>query len=215
MGDIRTVDHPSYLGRPVKLGRFDLWALVHAFSLLVSVGTADAADPSGAFAVDGVGSRTYADFIAAKDGDPDLLIAFAGWTTGFITAVNVFRNETFDLTPFQPTELLLAKMQKYCEANPDESYANALGKLVSSLMEGRLQAESDLVRISVGDKAVFIYRSVLADVYAKLANAGLLPQKEPTEYDAAFASATSRYQASKGLPQSGLPDLATMNSLYP
>jgi len=197
--------------RPGSPGRF----LPVALLALLVPGALPAADTSGEFAVDGVGSRPCSDFTEAQATNPDLVIAFAGWTTGFITGVNVFRQQTFDLTPFQPTELLLGKMAKYCAANPDEAYVNALGKLVASLMPGRLQTGSELVRAGVGDKAVFVYRSVLEDVHARLVTDGFALSLDQAEFDTAFAEALVRYQAAKGLPQTGLPDLATMNSLYP
>lgn len=159
--------------------------------------------------------RPCSEFVAAQAGDKELVIAFAGWTGGFLTGINVFRDQTFDITPFQATELILSKMAKYGEAHPDEVYVSALGKLVAMLMAGRLQTASPLVRVTSGSSAVFIYADVLEDVRAKLLAAGGTPPAEKGSFSPAFAQALAAHQTANGLAVTGLPDLATMNSLYP
>ncbi len=174
-----------------------------------------AADPEGRYAVEGVGARPCSDLIRAQAEDPQLVVAFAGWTAGFLTALNVTQPGTYDLTPFEPTEFVLAKLAKYCEANPQEPFVNAMGRYAAAQGPRRLVEYSPLVRVQSGTHGVFIYASLLEDVRARLIAEGLTPPVEAGSFDGRFAEALGRFQQAQGLPVSGLPDLATLNALYP
>lgn len=179
----------------------------------VLAGPAGAADPEGQFAVDGVGARTCADFLAAREAEDSTYFGFAGWTDGFISALNVLGRDTYDLTPFQPVELTLAKMAQYCEGNGDEPYVEALGKLVTVLMPDRIAAQSDLVRFAVDGQAVFIYREMLDRVRDRLAEDGNADAADLP--DDALGAALADWQGRNGLPRTGLPDVATLNAMFP
>ncbi|SFA87873.1 Putative peptidoglycan binding domain-containing protein [Poseidonocella pacifica] len=173
-----------------------------------------AADDQGRFAVDGVGRQPCSVLVeAVRSENREQIIAFASWTDGFLTGANVYGLDTFDITPWQPIELLQAKLRQYCEANPDVAVINALGRLASVLEPDRLAEADELVSVRNDGQGVFIYGAMLDRVRQALAEAG---HPAPSEgFDAKFADALVTYQAANDLPQTGLPDLATLNSLFP
>ncbi|MDZ7752731.1 MAG: peptidoglycan-binding protein [Gammaproteobacteria bacterium] len=174
-----------------------------------------AADPEGRFAVDGVGSRQCEDFIkAVKSEDAVLLQAFGSWTNGFFTGANVYEEDTFDVTPWQTSELLLAKLVKYCEANPKKRYVNAVGRLLTALKPERLSRSSELVSPRVEQRAVFVYRETLERVREALVEAGYDVPETVAEFGPEFADALVAFQRDRKLPLTGLPDQPTLNALF-
>ena len=183
-------------------------------ALLASPVALWAADENGKFAVDGVGARSCADFTSVKD-KPEGARAFAGWTEGFITAYNIYTAKTFDVTPWQPVELLVAKMGKFCEKNPDVPYINGLSALIRTLEPGRMVEEDKFVSVRHSGKSVFLYTSTLDQLRVDLNAAGFEAGAEGAPYDDTFINAVRAFQESKGLTLTGLPDAPTMNVLYP
>ena len=183
-------------------------ALTSAF-LLMPIALS-AADENGQFAVDGVGGRSCSDYNAMRATE-DGQRAFAGWTEGFVSAYNALSQDTFDVTPWQPVQLLLLKMGSFCKANPQVPYVNGLSALIRTLEPARTQIEDTFITIRNGDKGVNLYRRTLEKLRGDLGAAGF----DAGDTDAALVQALSDYQDSKGLTQTGLPDAPTMNALYP
>ncbi|GFE52175.1 hypothetical protein So717_39280 [Roseobacter cerasinus] len=173
-----------------------------------------AADPDGKFAVDGVGARSCAEFTSVLD-KPEGRTAFANWSQGFLTAYNVFTDDTFDITPWQPQELVLAKMAVFCRANPDVVYINGLSALIRSLIPDRVIRDSPLIAVRHSGKSVFLYRSMLARLRGDLNAAGYDAGAPDAPFADGLIRALRAYQEDQGLVVSGLPDGQTLNALYP
>lgn len=206
---------PSRPTRRAAVARPSL-CLAPLLVLLASAVPAVAADNNGAFAIDGIGLRSCADFTRALDDrNRDQIIAFSSWTDGFVSGSNVFAQDTYDLTPWQASELIQAKLAKYCRENPDDAYVTAAGKLVGALQPQRMTVAEKLVSVRVGDRGIYIYPGVLTRVRARLIAEGIDVPTPEGSFDDAFAKALQSYQKKAGLPESGLPDLPTMNALFP
>lgn len=173
-----------------------------------------AADPDGKFAVDGVGARTCAEFTSVLE-RPEGRSAFANWSQGFLTAYNVFTDDTFDITPWQTPELILAKMSVFCRANPETVYINGLSALIRSLIPGRANHDSPLIAVRHSGKSVFLYRSMLERLRGDLNAAGYDAGAPDAPFTEGLIGALRAYQKDKGLVVSGLPDGQTLNALYP
>lgn len=182
--------------------------------LLVFTSQAWAADENGKFAVDGVGARSCAEFTSVKDSKEGLRL-FASWSEGFITAYNIYTEATFDVTPWQPVELLMLKMGAFCTANPDVPFINGLSALIRTLEDDRVAQEDRFVSIRHSGKTVYLYARTLDRLRTDLTSAGFDAGPADAPYDQKFLAAVRAYQASKGLAQSGLPDAVTMNAMYP
>lgn len=186
-----------------------------AFALTLALtAAAEAADTSGAYAVDGLGSRRCADLTAAFAGkDQVLLGGFAAWTDGFITGYNVSTPGTFDVTPWQTVELTLARLDAYCRGHGEEPFIEALGKLIAVMRDGRLETADELVLLRQGKQGVYVYSTMLGRISAALTTAGFAVKTPPGRFDPDFAAALQAFQKSKGIPESGLPDQPTLNAL--
>lgn len=184
----------------------------------VGLASAEARDAGGAYAIKGVGRTACADYVRAYAGaaasEGKSLLPFAGWLDGYMTGFNHFQTATYDVAPWQTTELMLAMVAKHCGSHRDRLFVEAVNDLVLILYPDRLEAESEIVRVENAGQAVFLYRGLLEEVRARLTSAGLSPGDEDAPYDRAFAEALKAYQARRGLPASGLPDQATMNALF-
>lgn len=173
-----------------------------------------AADENGKFAVDGVGARACSDFSAVK-GTTEGRRAFASWAEGFVTAYNIYTEATFDVTPWQPAELLMLKMGAFCKANPDVPFVNGLSALIHTLEKERVTQEDSFVRVRNGDRSVYIYTRSLEKLRVDLIAAGFDAGPAGAPYEQAFEGAVRAFQASKGLNETGLPDAPSMNAMYP
>ncbi|MBC7139548.1 MAG: peptidoglycan-binding protein [Defluviimonas sp.] len=177
---------------------------------------ARAADTAGRYAVDGIGSQPCRAFTqAADDGAEPLIAAYGGWLGGFITAYNIHTPQTFDVTPWQTTELLLAKLDKHCRTFPDRPFVEAAGALIATLQDARLTEASELVSIRAGGRGVYLPRAELGRIAAALAASGFPVATAAGEFDPAFSDALMAFQAARGLEKTGLPDQNTLNALFP
>ena len=187
-------------------------------ALLLAVAPAAAKDAGGAYAIKGAGQATCADYAAAFAGAGETggtaLLRYAGWLEGYLTGFNHFQDETYDLAPWQTTELMLAMIAKHCVAHPERSFTDAANALALIFYPDRLDAQSDLVRVEANGQAVFLYRDLLEVVRARLGKLGHPAGAEGDAFGRTYADALKAFQAQRGLTVSGLPDQPTMNALF-
>lgn len=165
-------------------------------------------------AVESLGVRPCTELIEARDADKTLYAAFGVWIGGYLTAANAYEADTFDLTPWQPVELATAQITIACKQQETATIAAVTASYVKYLKDGRLTESSPLIRLRAGDRAMFIYRSVLRDVRTKLEANGASITDPAGEYGNSFGQAMLAYQRENSLPQSGLPDTLTLTRLF-
>jgi len=192
-----------------------LRALIPAAFALGLAGPIAAADAGGRFAVDGAGRQSCARFSAAQEARGPALTMFAGWIDGYLTGFNHFNDDTFDVTPWQTVDLLVLKMARYCAEHPEERFIDALNKLIVVLAPQRLTEESPLTAVSANGLNVLLYTAQVDRIVEALAAQGFLEPGAADGLDAAGARALRAFQADRSLPESGLPDQATLNALFP
>jgi len=188
--------------------------LIFALPLAIAATPGLAADADNKFAADGIGARSCGEFIAALS-QPEPLRAFAAWTNGFMTAYNLQTPDTFDITPWQSVQLVVAKMSGFCRNNPNVAYVQGVRALIGTLEAERLTQEDTVVTIRQGESSVLIYTSVLQEVRAELNKAGLDAGAPGTPFAEELIIALTQFQKDKGLPETGLPDITTLNVLFP
>lgn len=168
----------------------------------------------GQGALDGMGLRSCSDLVTAKDAGNDQYAAFAVWLSGFISAANAFQPDTFDFTPWQPIEVSIAQIAKYCAQNPETRFAQATVAYLTFLRADRLQEPSELVSLRNGETAVFVYQEVLDRIRVLLQAETLLDADKGATFDPAFGSAMLLYQQRNGLVPTGLPDTPTLLKMF-
>lgn len=106
-------------------------------------------------------------------------------------------------------------MARYCAANPDERFIDALNKLIVVLAPQRLTEESPLAAVTANGLNVLIYTAQIDRIVGELEAQGFLEAGAAQGLDDEGARALRAFQADRGLPESGLPDQATLNALFP
>ena len=99
---------------------------------------AQAADSDGKFAVEGVGEAPCQAFVEARAARSVDYFAFEGWIEGFVTAANLYLPQTYDLTPWESTEVLAAVIETNCRREPDFAFVLMVRKLLREIDGQRL-----------------------------------------------------------------------------
>ncbi len=174
---------------------------------------ARAADSGGQFAVEGIGGSTCEGFVTAKSESSDAYWMFLGWLDGYMTGINQYSPETYDITPWQSQNLLAALFAKFCAKNSGANFFAVANKMIVELRDDRLRESSTPVVAKVGERTIGVYREILRRVQVLLKEGG----HYKGEVDGLFGPNTQRalesYQKQAGLTVTGLPDQATLLKL--
>ena len=178
-----------------------------------------AADADGNYAVKGAGIATCADFAKAKEASEREYFMYAGWAEGFISAANLYEDSTFDIVPWQNTDVLATALASYCRNVPTEKFHLAVSRMMQEFFPTRLRQRSPLLVLGTDTKGVVIYAEVLERTRQRLRETGHLDRggeigEESSDLDEATADALAAYQAEKDLPITRLPDQLTLLYLF-
>jgi hypothetical protein len=174
---------------------------------------ARAADSGGQFAVKGIGGRTCEGFVTAKSESSDAYWMFLGWLDGYMTGINQYAPETYDITPWQSRNLLAALFEKFCARNPGANFFAVANKMTVELRDDRLRESSAPVVAKVGERTVGIYREILRRVQVLLKEGGHYKGEVDGLFGPNTRHALESYQKQVGLTVTGLPDQATLFKL--
>lgn len=194
----------------MKLRSLCLSILLSSVSL-----SALAADSGGAFAVKGAGLVKCDLFVkAVKEKNQNALAVYVGWVAGFVSASNRSESETFDLVPWQSLQTLSSALLRHCERNPEERFATAVMRMVTTLKTGRIKERTQLVGLEMEDgKRLIVYKEVIRRVQVALTDFGFYSGDVNGEFGDEMRSALKNFQGERKLPESGLPDQRTMFEL--
>lgn len=165
-------------------------------------------------AIEGPGTQLCSKLVEVRNDDAAGYVAFGAYLSGFLAAANVYEDDTYDLTPWQPLEVSLAQVVKYCEANPDQPVINGISAYIAYLRENRLTEKSETVVAQNGDQAVQIYAEMVTRIRRELRKGNYLAE-DGTGFDASVVAALARYQRDQGLTRTGLPDVRTLIKMFP
>jgi hypothetical protein len=174
---------------------------------------APAADQEGRFMVKGAGIATCEAFLAAQQARGPEFISFAGWLDGYLTFLNQAEAGTFDVAPWQGTELLLAAVAADCRRDPTATFHAAAYRIARGLRPGRLPAKSPPAAARVGEQSVVLYEEVIVRIQQRLKLRGLYDGEVSGRYDPATAAAMRAFQRENQLPETDLPDQVTLAKL--
>ena len=181
---------------------------------LVTASPLRAEDADGNFALKGAALKSCVDFTAAWDGQSPDIALYGGWIEGYLTALNQFREATFDLAPWQTTETLLGMTRSVCDqSRPETQFMAAFWIVVRSLQPDRLDAGSEAVALTQGGQTVVLYAAVAEGIGARLAALGY-ETGTASVFDQQTAQALTKFQVDHGLPPTGLPDQKTLFELF-
>lgn len=173
-----------------------------------------AADASGNFAVRGAGLIDCATFLQEKEQQTEAYVMIGGWIDGYLTAFNQVNERTYDITPFQSTEMLVTIIDNHCRNFGDHRLFTVLTSIADQLQEDRLNQRSELITIRVDDKDTRLYKETIRRMQLKLQEDGHHKEAATGRYDSATLDAVKSYQQSIGYVPTGFPDQATLWKLF-
>lgn len=174
------------------------------FALLLLTAPAAAADRQGRFAVDGAGAAPCTLFLDARTRRDQRYFMFGGWIDGFTSAMNIYERDTFDITPWQSTDLIAAAVAERCQSDRGLTVGAALGQVSRRLMRDRLRARADILVAGDSRRGVPIYADTLRQAQT------LLKLPATGRWDARTRDALAAFQRARRVPVTGLPDQVTL-----
>ena len=131
-----------------------------------------AKDQNGMFAVKGVGVLDCQAFIdAAQEVDRELA-QYAGYITGYVSAVNEVQADTFDLLPWQHVDTVMLLMLQRCRQAPQMNFGAAVSQLAAFFEQHKMASLADRVRVGTGEDDTALYEPVVAEIEAALVRRG-------------------------------------------
>jgi hypothetical protein len=190
-----------------------VWTTFATLLLALASPPARAADADGRFMVKGAGTATCERFLTARREKNAEYVSLAGWLDGYLSFMNQSEDRTFDVAPWQGTELLLSAVAVECRRNPQANFHGAAYRVATSLRPGRLQAKSPPVTATVDGKSLVLYAEVVTRIQQRLKLRGLFAPEPNGRYDADTTAALRAFQRDQQLPETGLPDQLTLAKL--
>jgi murein L,D-transpeptidase YcbB/YkuD len=182
-------------------------------SLLSCASILQAADENNQFAIKGIGLSTCESFVEARNAQSPRYFQFGGWINGYLSAINRYEEQTFDVAPWQSTGLLSGWLAQFCQRNPDVPFVRAVASMVNTLGKERITTRTELVKVEVGDVTVYIYESILRRVQERLLERGYYEVAATGNFNRRTQEAIERFQRKAGLHPTGLPDQPTLAKL--
>jgi hypothetical protein len=180
---------------------------------LVAPMSAFAADSQGRFAVEGVGRATCADYLKAAAEKGPVYYSIGGWIEGYLSATNALTPDTYDITPWQQTDLFAALLQTHCQTSPTVNIILVIRGMVNSLMDGRLHEPSPLKPVDLGGRQAYLYDTTLRRIQQALTDGSFYQGGVDGDYGPGTKAAMAAFQRSAGLEATGLPDQVTLFQL--
>jgi hypothetical protein len=172
------------------------------------------ADADGAYAIKGLGRKTCAEAAVDLGAGAGAKTVYGAWLEGYVTGINRSSEGLYDLTPWQTPELLLSVVVQACVPTPDDKLIVALDRVLRGMSPLRMTERAPIVALRKGGSYVNIYETVLNRAIARLDALGHSPGPAAPRVDARVVRAIGDFQASRGLPETGIPDQATLFNLF-
>jgi hypothetical protein len=182
-----------------------------------------AATDQGRFAIEGAGLATCKAFTDARSqrspddknaAAVDSYARFIGWVEGYLTGVNRYLGDTFDIAPWQTAELYGVIIGEHCDKNPNDRLFEVVQKMVVTLTNDRMKTPSDMVNLKFKDRGVSLYTEVIRRAQDELKKQGLYRGEVNGQWDEDTQKGVAFYQAAVGLQDTGLPDPLTLWLLF-
>ena len=172
------------------------------------------ADSNGRFAIKGAGAAYCERYAKARaDKSPEYNL-YSGWVSGYLTAVNQYSKNTFDVASWESVGLLLALLDGHCVRNPKDRFYKVVESMSVALVKNQLDERSPPVEVKVGERKLVIYEEVLRRVQKVLAKAGFYEGEPDGQFGPGTRKAIEAFQREKKLEVTGTPDQRTLLRLF-
>ena len=174
---------------------------------------AHATDNNDAYAIKGAGITSCSNFIKSAQNKDKTLYIYGGWIEGYFTASNQHFQDTFDLAPWQTTQLLLKIVESVCTKNPSLKFHQVLNSMAVEMGKQRLNKGGKFVKINDSLNYV-LQEEVIARMKHALKAKGYYSGEINGTYGDSIKTAIKRFQKEVGQPETGLPDQGTLYELF-
>ena len=178
---------------------------------------AGAASRSGGFAVRGVGAQKCGELVARieQDRSGPAIEHLAAWTAGYLSHLNRATPGTYDAMPVVDNGVVAQVVANVCRSNADAFVETVLATLAVSFASGSIGEESELIEVAAGDNRTMLRRAVFRLVQEHLIEEGhLSPGSADGYYGPRSGEGLRNYQKANGLTETGIPDPATLISIF-
>lgn len=193
-----------------KPGRILTAAFVLLLILSFREPEALAADAQNRFSIRGVGLLTCEIYENERKAQSATYQIFGGWIDGYITGVNQYAPETFDVLSFESSELVAELLSAHCKANPQDVVFSVLNSMFIKLQDDRIHEASPHIEVTIDSRSVRLYEDVLRRIQNRLQEEGYYNGEITGTFGESEKAALAAFQTSIGLNPTGFPDQATL-----
>lgn len=173
-----------------------------------------AIDAKNSFAIKGAGVLTCQNFLQENKSNSKQFMLFVGWVDGYLTALNMKTKNTFDIAPWQSTELLVSSLVTYCKKHPDLKFFNAASMMVKILKKEQLTHHSSILEAKANGKSILLYKDILIRIQKKLIELKEYNGVADGFFNEQTKLALTSFQNKKKIKETGLPDQKTLLFLF-
>jgi hypothetical protein len=178
--------------------------------LVLAAEDARAADAQQRFAIHGAGAETCQQVIDTTSKDKSAGLIVGSWIFGYLTAANRVAPDRFDITPILDPSTLVNAIYLDCTRHPSLPLQIVVAGFLDELDKAGVRTESPIVTVKAGGKMVQIRTETLATIQTALAAQGRYDGKPDGVFGPKLEAALRAYQHEGKLPETGLPDAATI-----
>lgn len=177
---------------------------------LLTSKNAISADDKGQYGVRGAGLTSCAIYEKERNLKSEVYFIIASWMDGYITGTNQWAHDTYDMFPFQSTELITSIISAHCQKNPNDRVYPVLRDLIEKINNNRLTNKSKKVDVGVNERTTELYGEIVIRIKTKLKQAGYYDGRLNSIYDDVTIEAMKKFQGSIDFNQTGFPDQLTL-----
>jgi len=172
-----------------------------------------AADENKAFAIKGAGITDCKRFVESASKRDNLYFMYGSWLEGYMTASNLHLKQTFDIAPWQSTQLLLKVIESICKKNPTSKFHQVANSMISELSKQRLDVGRKYIDVN-GDRKYVYQEEVIRRIKLALKKKDLFTGEINSNFDDELVKSIKEFQKSLKHQQTGLPDQGTLYELF-
>lgn len=184
---------------------------------IVAPGGSLAASSSGGFSVRGIGAQSCKQISAVQgEAETAAIIDLVGaWGAGYVSQLNRATVNNYEAIPIIDNGVIARIVVNVCKSNPDALVESVFANLVQSFLPAAQTEESPLVEITNGAQKTVLRQRVLRKVQEVLVGQGRLPSGSADgQYGPRTRDAITVFQKARSLPETGIPDAATLISMF-
>ncbi len=183
-------------------------------AILLAMPLAHSADQADKYAIRGAGLLPCASFTEERARKSPAYMMIGGWMDGYISASNKLQADTYDVSPFETTELLAVLIGRHCADHPDDTLAPIMDSLLTKLHKNRLKKASPFLSVEVGKLQTRLYARTIKNIQTKLSQKSLFNGTINGLWSDDTSAALAHYQKNIKFDPTGFPDQKTLWYLF-